>query len=123
VAIKRADPQGVATLHVVPGTGGDWVSITKGRAWNDKPRWAPDGRTIYFVSNRGGYFNVWGQRFDVTHGQTVGEPFRVTNFRLPGKVVLEEVVELELTLSENRLVLPLTQVSAENIWVLEDVNE
>jgi len=28
------------------------------RYWDDKPRWSPDGKTIYFVSNRTGFFNV-----------------------------------------------------------------
>jgi dipeptidyl aminopeptidase/acylaminoacyl peptidase len=123
VAIKRTDPQGAAAIHVVPSTGGEWIPITTGPDWNDKPRWAPDGKTIFFISNRGGFFNVWGQRFDTENGQTVDEPFRVSNFRLPGKIILEDVVELELTLSQRQLALPMAQFFAQNIWVLEDVDD
>ena len=40
--------------------------------WADKPRWSPDGRTIYFVSRRvTGFLNVWGIRFDQTKGEPV----------------------------------------------------
>jgi Tol biopolymer transport system component len=122
VAVKRNDPQGAAEIHVVPSSGGEWIPIVTGSDWNDKPRWAPDGKTIFFVSNRGGFFNVWGQRFNIEEGRTVGEPFRVSNFRLPGKTILEEVVELELTLSQTQLALPLTQFFGQNVWVLEDVD-
>ena len=123
VAIKRSDPQGAAAIYAVPSSGGEWVPITTGPDWNDKPRWAPDGGTIFFISNRGGFFNVWGQRFDTEKGQPVGEPFRVSNFRLPGKIILNEVVELELTLSQTQLALPLTQFFAQNVWVLEGLDD
>ena len=31
---------------------------------SDKPRWAPDGRTLYFLTSRGGFYNLAGIRFD-----------------------------------------------------------
>lgn len=30
------------------------TQVTRGRAWNDKPRWAPDGASLVFTSNRNG---------------------------------------------------------------------
>ena len=38
---------------------------------------------IYFISNRGGYYNVWGTRFDPVNGKPEGEAFRVTNWKVP----------------------------------------
>lgn len=70
----------VSTIYVVPASGGDWIRITEGSYWDDKPRWSPDGRTIYFVSNRTGFFNVWGIRFNPANGEPAGDPFRVTDF-------------------------------------------
>ncbi len=49
-----------STLYVVSAAGGAWTRITDGKYWDDKPRWSPDGKTIYFLSGRGGVFNVWG---------------------------------------------------------------
>ena len=49
-----------STLYTVPMSGGRWTRITDGKHWDDKPRWSPDGRTIYFLSGPGGFFNVWG---------------------------------------------------------------
>jgi len=39
-------------LYVVPVAGGPWTLISKRKPWDDKPRWSPDGKTIYFVSSR-----------------------------------------------------------------------
>lgn len=46
--------RGVATIYTMPAAGGPWTAVTDGSWYDDKPRWAPDGRTIYFVSNRNG---------------------------------------------------------------------
>ena len=55
--------------------------MTDGESWDDKPRWSPDGRLIYFVAGRGGFFNVWGVGFlDAAKGKPVGKPFAVTSF-------------------------------------------
>ncbi|HEU4386425.1 MAG TPA: winged helix-turn-helix domain-containing protein, partial [Blastocatellia bacterium] len=92
----RVFEAGVSTIYVVPAAGGEWKRITEGRYFDDKPRWSPDGKTLYFVSNRTGFFNVWGIRFDVATGQSVGEPFRVTNFESPGQMILSDVRTMEL---------------------------
>jgi Tol biopolymer transport system component len=52
-----------ATLYVVAVSGGPWIPITDGNSWDDKPRWSPDGKTIYFISARSGFLNVWGNRW------------------------------------------------------------
>src|SRR5262249_23173948 len=65
-------PNPESTLYVVPASGGPWTRVTESRHWDDKPRWSPDGRTIYFVSLRGGFFNVWGIHFDSAAGKIVG---------------------------------------------------
>ena len=36
------------------GGGGPWIPITDGASYDDKPRWSPDGRAIYYLSARDG---------------------------------------------------------------------
>ncbi len=110
-----------STIYVIPGSGGQRVRITEGKYWDDKPRWAPDGKTIYFVSARTGFLNLWGVRFDPVRGQPSGEPFRVTGFESPHRMIPDRMFTLGMSLTENRLVLPMAEVSG-NIWVLEDVD-
>lgn len=111
----------VSTVYVVPASGGPWIPITEGRYWDDKPRWSPDGKTIYFVSNRTGFFNVWKVRFDPTTGKPLGQPSRVTDFESPAQLIMPNPVPMELVLTHDRLILPMLESSG-GIWILENVD-
>ncbi|HKX31328.1 MAG TPA: winged helix-turn-helix domain-containing protein [Blastocatellia bacterium] len=114
----RAHEAGVSTIYAIPAAGGEWKRLTEGRYFDDKPRWSPDGRKIYFISNRTGFFNVWGLDFDPASGEARGEPFRVTTFESPGHMILTDVKSMELALSDKLIILPITEVSG-RIWILE----
>lgn len=59
--------------------GGPPQQLTHGSKRNDKPAFAPDGKTIAFVSDRGGKPQVWRVPLDG------GEASKLTD--LPGNVV------------------------------------
>src|SRR5215472_16587937 len=40
-------------IEILPRRG---TRIADSKLWDDKPRWSPDGRTIYFVSRHHGFF-------------------------------------------------------------------
>jgi Tol biopolymer transport system component len=122
-ATRNLDQAVESSLHVISAAGGPWIQITDGMYWDDKPRWAPDGRTIYFISGRGGFFNVWGIRFDPSKGKPVGEPFRVTRFASPSLMIPQQLIEgLGLSLSRNKLVLTMQDLAG-SIWVLDNVED
>ena len=111
-----------AVVYVVSSSGGDWTKITEDNVWSDKPHWSPDGKTIYYISNRGtAFFNVWGIRFDPARGQPVGQSFRVTSFDSPGRMVWPNYA-VEIALSMDRLLVPITEVTG-SIWVLDNVDQ
>jgi Tol biopolymer transport system component len=118
-AIKAMGIAGSA-INVVPAAGGDWIPITDGKYHDDKPRWSPDSKIIYFVSSRGGFMNVWGRRFDPTLGKPVGEPFQVTRFESPGRMPSEDMGSAELGIAANRIVMGIMEATG-NIWMLENV--
>jgi WD40-like Beta Propeller Repeat len=105
----------------MPASGGEWTRITEGKYWDDKPRFAPDGRTLYFLSSRGGFLNVWGVRFDPLNGKAEGGPFRITNFQSPSQMVSPVIAVSEIGVSAHRMILPIMEVSG-SIWVLENVD-
>jgi Tol biopolymer transport system component/DNA-binding winged helix-turn-helix (wHTH) protein len=117
----KATDAAVSTVYVVSASGGPWVSITEGQYWDDKPRWSPDGKAIYFVSNRTGFFNVWKVRFDPTSGKPQGQPARVTSFESSTQMIMPNIVSMEMALTSDRLILPLMETSG-GIWVLENVD-
>lgn len=53
-------------LYDVPITGGRARRLTSGSAFDAQPRFAPDGRSIVFTSDRDGAHNVWVARADGT---------------------------------------------------------
>jgi len=114
-------PNPESTLYVVPASGGRWTRITERTQWDDKPRWSPDGRTIYFVSGRSGFFNVWGIRFDPSAGKTVGEPFQVSKFESPRLMIPRWIPAVGLSLTQDKLVLTMAEESG-GIWLLDNVN-
>jgi serine/threonine protein kinase len=118
----KSDDAGDVAIYVVRASGGEWVRISEGSNFNDKPRWSADGRTIYFISDRTGFFNIWGRRFDPVLGQPIGEALRVTNFESPGRMIPSKVVPMELSLAADRFVVPIMEVSG-SIWILENVNQ
>ena len=108
-------------LYVMAATGGPWIRITDGKHWDDKPRWSPDGKTIYFVSGRGGFFNVWGIRFDAVKGKPVGDPFHITSFDSPSLMVPTNIPPVEVSITQEKLVLTIAEVSG-SIWILDNVD-
>jgi Tol biopolymer transport system component/DNA-binding winged helix-turn-helix (wHTH) protein len=110
-----------SSLYVVPAPGGPWKRITNSGHWDDKPRWAPDGKTIYYLSERGGFFNVWGIRFDPAKGEPVGKPFQISSVSTPNLMTADIIPTVELSISQDQLVITLEQVSG-SIWMLDSAN-
>jgi tricorn protease-like protein len=120
-AIRDVPKGRESTIYAVPAIGGAWSRVTDSRQWDDKPRWSPDGKTIYFVSSRGGFYNVWGKRFDLKTGK-VGNPFRVTDFNNPGFMVPNFIPDVGLSIATTRLAITISQASG-GIWILDNVGD
>ena len=61
-------------IYTVPARGGEPVQATEHDAADWSPAWAPDGRYLYFVSDRGGSMNLWRVPIDEVSGRRLGEP-------------------------------------------------
>jgi Tol biopolymer transport system component len=124
-AIPRTLPHqvtlaGPSYLCVTRSSGGPWLRII-GKGWADKPRWSPDGRTIYFLWGQGSFLDVWGIRFDPQIGRRVGDPFRVTTLDDPALMVPLHMSIIEISVTGKNLALTLGQLSG-GIWILDNVD-
>lgn len=121
IAFNATSP-GLSAIYMVSADGGQWTPVSEGAFWDDKPRWSPDGRTLYFVSNRSGFLNVWGRRFDLESGKPSGDPFQVTNLENPSERVSSPVNTMELAIAPNHMILPIVEASGA-VWVLENIEQ
>jgi Tol biopolymer transport system component len=120
IAFTRVPRSGLgeSVVHLVRADGAADVPITERGNWADKPRWAPDGSSVYFISNRiTGTFNVWAQRIDLAQGQPIGEPVAVTRFSNPRVMINPLLASVGLSVIPGAIVLPLQELSG-NIWLL-----
>ncbi|MEO8430020.1 MAG: protein kinase [Acidobacteriota bacterium] len=54
------------------------VEVTNDTALDWSPTWSPDGKFLYFSSNRGGTMNIWRARIEEKTGRVLAEPEPVT---------------------------------------------
>ena len=65
-------------IMTVPASGGVATAVLSDAATDWSPAWSPDGRFLYFVSDRGGSMNLWRVPIDEVSGRGRGEPEPVT---------------------------------------------
>ena len=65
---KNAKP---SQVYTVPVQGGAPRQLTTEGTTNERPRWSPDSKVIYFVSNRGGSSQVWAMNADGSNAHQV----------------------------------------------------
>jgi len=76
----NATAPGRSQIFVAPVRSGivpesEWISVANG-VWDDKPRWSPDGKMIYFVSERDHFRCIWAQPLDARK-HPVGPPIPI----------------------------------------------
>jgi imidazolonepropionase-like amidohydrolase/Tol biopolymer transport system component len=67
-------------IYVMPIAGGTPTRIAEGLAYEQQPRFSPDGKRIAFTSDRGGGDNIWMMNVDGSDKrQVTKEDFRLLN--------------------------------------------
>jgi serine/threonine protein kinase len=59
---------------------GAWIQVASGASQDGGPIWSPDGKMLYFYSERAGFTDQWAVRLDLDSKRPVGEPFLVAAF-------------------------------------------
>jgi eukaryotic-like serine/threonine-protein kinase len=78
---------------------GEWIPITSDSERGDRPRWSGDGRAIFYLSARDGYWCLWGQHFDPSSGKVKGLPFAVMhyhNVRFTPEAVIDDTFQMSV---------------------------
>ncbi|HLM61487.1 MAG TPA: hypothetical protein VK308_11845, partial [Pyrinomonadaceae bacterium] len=78
IAFWSMDKAGIRDIKTISRAGGEAVSVTNDVAVDWNPVWSPDGKYLYFASNRGGSMNFWRVAVDEKTGKTLGNPVPFT---------------------------------------------
>ena len=78
IAYWGTNGDGNREIFTVAADGGPPLQVTHNPAVDWNPVWAPSGRELYFISDRGGTMNLWRVPIDERTGQTRGSPEPVT---------------------------------------------
>jgi eukaryotic-like serine/threonine-protein kinase len=63
---------GQRDILTIPAGGGEAVPVTSDPQVDWSPAWAPDGKSLYFASDRGGSMNLWRAPIDEVTGEVTG---------------------------------------------------
>jgi Tol biopolymer transport system component len=96
-----------------------WIAVSGGDALERDPAWSPDGRFLYFVSERDGFRCVWARQLDPATKRPVGEAFAVRHFhsaRFSLRQVGSRGFLTGLTVGDGALVFAMGELKG-NIWL------
>jgi eukaryotic-like serine/threonine-protein kinase len=100
-----------------------WIAVTDGEAWDDKPRWHASGDALYFYSKRDGFGCIWHQRLDPTGKRPIGEPSAVYHFHTNRLSLMHMYAPLlDLSVTRDKIVFNLIEVTG-NIWMARFLHE
>jgi eukaryotic-like serine/threonine-protein kinase len=99
----------------------EWKTLTTGAAQDERqPFWSPDGRFLYFLSERDGYRCIWGVQVSAASLKPVKESFPVYHLHQFRHSLLDfnDVAEIGLSLAGSKMFLAVREIQS-NIWLAE----
>ena len=125
VACGNGKPGGECRLFVAPLKGDGsaesadkWMAVDHPSRWDDKPRWSPNGDSLYFVSDRDGDLCLWVQRLDSRTKRPDGAPAVLRHFH-DARLAMSNIGtgSLEIDVARDKVVMGLGELAG-NIWSL-----
>ena len=126
VTFKRFLSDFADQITIAPVRGGsaageaEWIAVTDGRYWDDKPQFSADGNTLYFTSTRDGYLCIWAQRLDPATKHPLGPPFAFEHFHnSAGRSGKYNQGGSDLSVARDKIVINLPQMNTGDIWMAQ----
>jgi eukaryotic-like serine/threonine-protein kinase len=100
-----------------PARDADLIEITDGKTWDALPEFSPDGRILYFQSERDGARCVWAQRLDPGTKKPAGAAFPVQHFHSAG-LSLAHVMpgQRALSVARDKIIVAAAERTG-NVWL------
>ena len=93
--------------------------MTDGDHLADKPRWSPDGRLVYYISDDDSFRCLYARRFDPASGRVAGPAWAVHHFH-KARYSMNSVAHArqELSIARDRAVFTLEETSSA-VWLAD----
>ena len=121
IGITPSERTGTTQVGITPANGAAdraWRPIASDHRWVAQPRWALDGKTLYFISTGAAAVpNLWGTAFDAENGVPTGEPFQLTSFDSPALAIIRS----GLNVFPGTVFMPMRTATG-NVWMLDNVD-
>ena len=79
IAFWGITKSGQRVVWTIPASGGVASQVTNDPSLDWDPVWSPDGRYLYFASDRSGVMNLWRVPIEERTGRVAGQPEPVTS--------------------------------------------
>jgi Tol biopolymer transport system component len=109
----------------MPAPQTEWIAVTDGSALERDPAWSPDGRFLYFVTERDGFRCIWARPLNPVTKRPSGEPFAVRHFhsaRFSLRHVGSRGFLTGLSAGEGALIFSMGELKA-NVWLEENAKD
>jgi Tol biopolymer transport system component len=119
-----ARDSGAREILVVPNAPGrtlsddEWVSISEGQTSDREPYWAPNGRRLFFISDRDGFRCIWARDVDPQTGRPTAPAVPIAHFHHARELLRSpwpSSSSIGLTATPDSLIFTVAQ-SAGNLW-------
>jgi Tol biopolymer transport system component/DNA-binding winged helix-turn-helix (wHTH) protein len=95
----------------------EWICLSDGSSWDDKPRWSPDGNLLYFTSDRDGFVCLWAQRLDSAAKRPTAVPFVIHHFHQARRSMANVGYgPLAISVARDKIVFNMVELTG-NIWM------
>lgn len=117
---------GRSDIATISKSGGEIQVITTDGSTNWNPVWSPDGKFLYFVSDRGGNMGFWRVPIDEQTGKTLSEPEAVMtpstfsrhlSFSRDGRRMIYVQTDLEANIHGSKFDPKLEKAVGERFWI------
>jgi len=97
----------------------EWIPITNGNSWDDRPRWSPDGNSIYFYSRCDGYGCIWKLNLDRNTKKPIGPPSAVHHFHNARISLMHmSLSRMGISAAQDKLIFNLVENTG-NLWMMQ----
>jgi Tol biopolymer transport system component len=103
-----------------------WIPVTDGNTLDREAYWSPDGRLLYFLSDRDGFRCIWAQRLDPDTKRPAGAAFTVHHLHHAKRSIAnvgQSPAAVGLSVAEGKLIFALGELTGHIFMSSQEPNQ